>query len=125
MRTPILPITLLLVASAACGDDDHPHDAAAHDSGGSADGGAGTDGGVSLCETGCTATVAAACSMGPASQAECVADCEMLTTGSCGAEFSAYQTCGEGETVTCDAMGLPTVEACSTERAAFVACLSM
>jgi len=94
----------------ACGSDDD---------GGSKGGGSGT----SLCEQGCVETMNADCENGPETYDECVSDCESLEVGDCDSEYSALQACAEGEAVTCNAVGLPVVEACSEEQNAFIACL--
>jgi hypothetical protein len=55
---------------------------------------------------------------------ECLEDCEALSSGACGSEYAALQSCAEGEAITCSAAGIPVVEACSDEQAAFIACLN-
>lgn len=69
-------------------------------------------------------TMAAACDNGPADQATCVSDCEALLEGSCSTEYEAVLDCSADEPVTCDAGGIPTVEACASEFATFTGCLS-
>src|SRR5678815_5263450 len=59
----------------------------------------------SLCETGCDATLAANCSSGPATQAQCVSDCESLSSGICATEYHALQACADGQAITCNAQG--------------------
>ena len=76
------------------------------------------------CHDGCVATLAAACDNGPATQAECESDCQLLESGSCASEYAALQSCAEGKSISCNAQGLPTVSACSNETAAFVGCLN-
>jgi hypothetical protein len=44
--------------------------------------------------------------------------------GACASEYRALQTCAKDEPVTCNASGLPTIAACSTEQAVFVDCLN-
>ncbi len=100
----VMGASLALFAACGSGDDD--------DSGGSA------------CDRGCTATVAAACPIGPSSQSECVSQCNALSTGSCSAEYAALQACADGKPITCDTTGIPVIEACSSEQDAFIACLS-
>ena len=111
---------------AACGDDDGGDDDAG--SGGTSSGGTSSEGGApgeaSLCRRGCADTLAADCTNGPVSQAQCESDCQELERGSCGTEYQAFQRCAEGETITCSASGLPTVSACTAEQQAFVECLS-
>lgn len=87
--------------------------------------GCGDDGGssVDVCVTGCEATIAADCSNGPANQATCEADCNMLRTGTCAAEYEALLACADDAAVTCSANGQPVVAACAAEQMAFVACL--
>ena len=72
---------------------------------------------------GCEATIAADCSAGPADITTCEADCEALRAGTCGVEYEALLTCGEGEPVTCDGAGIPVVEACAGAQGTFVDCL--
>jgi hypothetical protein len=76
------------------------------------------------CKTGCVATIAAHCSNGPTTQADCEQTCQALDTGSCAAEYKALQACAQGKPISCSAQGLPSVAACSTEQNAFVACVS-
>ncbi len=119
----ILGLAVTMCVAAGCGGDD---DGSATDGGSVSDsGGGGSDsGGATVCQTGCAATLAASCSMGPRSMAMCVSDCEMLLGGSCGSEFDALQSCSMGQAVTCDASGMPVVAPCMTEQDAFIACLS-
>ncbi len=76
------------------------------------------------CHAGCLATLAAACSNGPADQATCESDCHDLEAGKCGAEYATFQTCAKGKAISCNAQGLPSVADCSDEQTAFVACLT-
>lgn len=75
------------------------------------------------CHEGCLATLAAACSNGPADQATCESDCHALAVGKCGAKYATLQTCAKDKAVACDAQGLPSVADCADEQSAFVACL--
>src|SRR5688572_24041574 len=81
--------------------------------------GGGEDDGASAtsdaCKEGCVQTVAADCSMGPESQQQCESDCRALASGTCASEYQALQACAEGEQVTCNSAGLPTVSACLDE----------
>jgi hypothetical protein len=104
----------LLSVTAACGGDDDD----------SKEGTGGTGGGSSLCERGCEATLAAMCPVSPPDQASCVSTCQALSTGACKTEYAAFQTCAEGKTITCGSTGIPVVEECSAEQAAFIACAS-
>jgi hypothetical protein len=79
---------------------------------------------IDVCVAGCEATIAAACSNGPATQASCEADCNQLREGACAAEYEALLGCSDDAAVTCSPNGQPVVEACSVEQSAFVACLS-
>lgn len=96
------------------------------------DAGTGTDagapnggGGSELCEEGCVLTLEADCPAGPQTQDQCVSDCERLSAGDCADVYAAFQACSEGEEITCDPnVGFPTVEACSDEQGAFIACIS-
>jgi hypothetical protein len=82
-------------------------------------------GGGSLCESGCEATVAANCSIGPSTQAQCVSDCEDQRTGACGSEYEALLQCSAGEDVACDSStGIPIVPGCPSEQSAFLACIN-
>jgi hypothetical protein len=103
----LAPVTL------ACGGDDD-----------SKDGSGGTGGGSTICERGCVATLAANCPIGPPDQASCVSTCESYSTGDCKEEYGAFQTCAEGKPITCNATGIPFIEACAAEQNAFIACLS-
>ena len=76
------------------------------------------------CQAGCTATLAADCQNGPASQDVCEMDCEELLAGMCSSEYQAWLQCGAGGSVTCDSNGLPTVEGCEDEQAVFFACIT-
>lgn len=77
-----------------------------------------------VCHDGCLATLAAACSNGPADQATCESDCHALEAGNCGAKYGVLQACAQDQAVSCDAQGLPMVADCSDEQTAFVACLT-
>jgi hypothetical protein len=126
------------LSAAACGSDSKDEPSASAGKGGgdggsgantaaggapNTSGGGGTPGAGDACEVGCTATLAADCSNGPATHAKCVSDCHMLEAGSCGGEYATFQACAEGNPITCTAQGQPVVEACSDEQAAFIACL--
>jgi hypothetical protein len=76
------------------------------------------------CHDGCVQTVAANCDNGPKTQEECESDCKLLGSGKCASQYEALQACAEGEQVTCNSAGLPTVSACSGETSAFVSCLN-
>lgn len=76
------------------------------------------------CEIGCEATVEAACDNGPDTIEACVSTCELLLEQACGIEYDALLACGDGSTVSCDAQGLPTVDACPEEEGAFRDCLN-
>lgn len=76
------------------------------------------------CQSGCEAAIAADCDNGPASQTACETDCEALLAGTCGTQYQALMNCADGETVTCDASGIPTIAGCSTQQATFVDCLT-
>lgn len=110
----------VLALTHACGDDD----AGGDDSGGGASGDGSSAPAASPCTMGCEATLAAECDNGPPDAAGCEADCEAHRVGACATEYGAVIDCAEGEPVTCDDSGLPTVEACDAELSAFVACLN-
>lgn len=79
------------------------------------------------CQVGCAATLAAECSKGPTDQASCESTCHALEAGKCGAEYATFQSCAEGEAVTCGTGaldGIPVVSACSDEQTAFIACIN-
>ncbi len=96
-----------LTLAVGCGEDDD-----------------GDDSSSDICEEGCAAVMAAACANSPPSQANCESTCVSLLRESCGAEYDEYQSCAVGKAVTCDASGRPTVEACSAEQDAFLACMN-
>ena len=98
---------VLFLVTVACGGDDDPKD---------------ETGGPSVCERGCVATLAAMCPVGPADQRSCVSTCQELSNGDCKTEYAALQTCADGKPITCGSSGIPVVEACSAEQAAFIAC---
>ena len=117
---------------AACGSDNSASSAGTGGTGGTpslgASGGAGGTGattgtGSSACQTGCTESIAANCSNGPADQASCVTTCESLLTGTCGTQYKALQDCGVGQAITCNA-GIPSIASCATQQTAFVNCLN-
>lgn len=111
MRVFVAVLTgALLSVSVACGGDDDDDD--------------GAGGGNDACERGCTDTLAADCPMGPPDHATCVSQCRALGAGACKTEYAAFQACAEGEPITCGSNGIPVVEACSAEQAAFIACLN-
>lgn len=86
--------------------------------------GTGGMGEANLCEHGCELTLEADCEHGPETHAECVADCESLLEGDCGAEYRTFQTCSDGEAVECGSTGIPTVPACDDEQSVFIDCLN-
>jgi hypothetical protein len=69
--------------------------------------------------------LAADCDNGPASQQQCVEDCQMLEQGPCASEYDALQDCAEGEAITCSAQGIPVIEACAAEQGALIDCLTV
>jgi len=91
---------------------------------GSGSGASGAGGGASTCDSGCAASIAAHCPNGPTDQTGCVRDCKALSAGTCAAPYAAFQTCADGEPITCNSDGIPAVEACADEQAAFIACLN-
>jgi hypothetical protein len=125
-----LPSAFLLVLVVACTgmQDEAGVDAGSKpepDSSEPPDLGSGGSTGTSPCEEGCVLTVAAACPNGPADVDSCIATCESLRNGACGAPYRAFQECGEDKPVTCDpASEIPTIEGCATEQAAFVDCVN-
>jgi hypothetical protein len=79
--------------------------------------------GEDSCTAGCELTLAAECPEGPASQAECVTDCEALRIGDCGTEYESLLTCGESSEVACDENDIPTVVDCAAEEGVFRDCI--
>jgi hypothetical protein len=67
--------------------------------------------------------MAANCSNGPATQAECESDCNSQSSGKCASQYSSLQGCAASKPVTCDADGQPTIAGCDNETSAFIACL--
>ncbi len=104
--TAVLSVALLSLTAACGGDDDEPKpkDESA------------------LCEQGCVDTLAANCPNSPADQASCVSTCKTFSTGTCKAEYAAFQACAEGKAITCSSVGIPVVEECTAEQNAFIAC---
>ena len=77
------------------------------------------------CVEGCAATLAAACMFGPPDATTCEADCRRLRDdATCGTDYEALLTCGDGEPVVCDGDGFPSIAACPTEETAFRTCLA-
>jgi dienelactone hydrolase len=97
-----------------CGSDD-----AADDGGNNND-----NGSAALCTSGCEDTLTADCRNGPETQLECETDCNALRQGQCASEYSALLNCSDGAQVTCNANGIPVVEACSNEQGTFVSCIN-
>jgi hypothetical protein len=115
---------LCLTLPAACGGDDDDGDNGGG-AGMSSAGSGGSSSGDPLCQLGCQLTLAADCPLGPATQEECVQDCEGFGTGPCASEYQAFQSCAAvGGQITCSAEGIPVVETCSEEQGAFIACLN-
>ena len=85
--------------------------------------GATTGAGSDICQRGCEATLEADCENGPETMDECMTDCEALAASDCGEEYAAFQTCAEGESISCQ-NGIPVVAACSSEQTAFIACIN-
>jgi hypothetical protein len=120
-------------ALAGCGDDDdssggnaagQSNTAGSNNSAGSSNTG-GTASGHDRCHQGCVDTLKAACKLSPKDQASCESDCHELESGSCGTEYSAFQDCAEGKTISCDAnLGYPVVAGCEAQQNAFIACQS-
>jgi hypothetical protein len=119
-----LGVGLVVVCCACSSSDDNSANHIASGGNPAAGGNTSVAGSGSRCEQGCVATLAADCDNGPPTQQQCVADCEMLEAGPCGTEYAALQACAEGETITCNGMGIPVIEACSNEQTAFVSCLN-
>lgn len=131
MKHLVLALTLSTAVIACGSDDDSPKDSSSSSADGGAtsnetNGGAGAPdtGGSDACHDGCVETLAAKCKNGPTDQASCESTCLSLESGACGAEYASLQSCGKGKVISCSASGLPTIEACADEQAAFVACLN-
>lgn len=75
------------------------------------------------CESGCVLTLEAECAEGPATQEECVTDCQALRVGECGTEYEALLQCGESSDVACDENDIPTVVDCAAEEGVFRDCI--
>ena len=133
MRASFLWVLSLVLGCCVvgCGNDDSGEgntsgtgNTTAGSGGGSSSGGSGTGGGSSdRCHDGCIATLAAKCPVSPKDQATCESDCRTFETGNCATEYKAFQDCAAGKPVICDAIiSIPTVAACETQQAAFIAC---
>ncbi len=115
----------MLSQACSSGDDDASGGAGSGGSTAQGSGGAsGTGGGTSTCDSGCASSIAAHCPHGPTDQVSCVRDCQALSAGTCAAPYATFQTCAVGEPITCNSDGIPAVEACADEQAAFIACLN-
>ncbi len=117
-RSLVVAIVCLTLPAACGGDDDDDNGGAA----GSA--GSGGSSGDPLCQLGCQLTLAADCANGPATQEQCVHDCEGFGTGPCASEYDAFRACAATGQITCSAEGIPIVETCADEQGAFIACLN-
>jgi hypothetical protein len=130
MKLTLSGVLVLACAYAVCGcsSDDKSDPVAGAGGDGTpntkGDGGGPTSTMGDPCHTGCIDTVAANCGNGPADLASCENTCNALSAGSCGGEYATFQTCAEGEAISCSAQGQPIVAACSDEQAAFVACIN-
>ncbi len=106
-----LALLALLASTIGCAGD------------GAGDGAGEGEGEQDPCESGCVLTLEADCAEGPASQQECVTDCEALRVGDCGTEYEALLTCGESSEVACDENDIPTVVDCASQEGVFRDCL--
>jgi hypothetical protein len=79
--------------------------------------------GEDLCESGCVLTLEAECLEGPASQQECVTDCNALRAGECSVEYEALLQCGDSSDVACDENDIPTVVDCAAQEGVFRDCI--
>ncbi len=78
------------------------------------------------CATVCPALAAAGCAQGPASKADCIADCGTAESGVCGVLVTALAECrGADAEVLCTGDGVPTVAACESEEASLATCLEV
>jgi hypothetical protein len=119
----LLVAIVCLTLPAACGgdDDDDDNEGAAGSSSAGSGGGSSED---PLCQLGCQMTLAADCANGPATEEECVQNCEGFASGPCAAEYDAFRACAATGEITCSPEGLPIVETCADEQGAFIACLN-
>jgi len=81
-------------------------------------------GGLPSCAEVCPPVVAANCSNGPASQADCVSGCETIRGGKCRPQYEALYHCGGANpSYSCNANGGIAVAGCDSEAAALDACI--
>lgn len=78
------------------------------------------------CEEICPSTVAAMCPGGPPDEPACVSGCMDVMAGPCGLLHSQTRACaGPQPTITCDAMGRPTVIGCEAQFDDLYECLGI
>ncbi len=121
MRLTHSTVPAFLFFALGCGNSNSPGGPVSPGDGGT------TTGGDNLpsCEAICPPVVAAHCSHGPATNADCVSGCQAILAGTCNAQYhTLYQCAGATPVYTCDASGLVTVVGCETSQAALSSCLA-
>lgn len=116
------------VSLAGCQQQLQALESCASASGGSGGGGgSGGSGGVS-CASMCPKVVAAGCSNGPSTEADCETGCSSAA-GSCPSQYSAVVGCvsAQGGTaqITCNANNAPVVTGCESQYAQLYSCLGI
>jgi hypothetical protein len=77
------------------------------------------------CAAECPEILAAKCSHGPVSQADCVGGCEAVRASACTAENEALYACGGAKPrYVCSAAGQVSLSGCDKEGAALYSCLA-
>ncbi|MFO0551876.1 MAG: hypothetical protein U0271_26045 [Polyangiaceae bacterium] len=117
---------------AACGDSGsggggQGGSGASSGGGGQNSGGTGGAGGASAvpCADVCPDVVAAACSAGPPTVAECVNGCETILAGPCADLYDALYVCaGSNPSYQCTPSGQVQVAGCADENTALYNCLA-
>lgn len=108
---------------AACsGTDSTPSSAGTPDGAPSGEAGLGA---TLSCGEVCPRVVAAQCSQGPKTEADCESGCRSIRAGKCAGRYDALVTCGGATpTYTCSTSGAVTVAGCESEDAALATCLA-
>jgi len=83
-----------------------------------------TDTPVDACSQYCNSVVAAGCTAGPPTVADCLTGCAAIVVD-CPEAFATLATCaGEDPTITCDAAGTPVVTGCEADQYALLGCMA-
>jgi hypothetical protein len=119
---PLLAVMLLCLA--ACGSSNSN---ATPTQPGSTAGSGGSASGSMLpsCDATCPGVLAAKCSHGPVSQADCVSGCQTVRASKCAPEYDALFQCGGAKPVySCDPNGQVSLSGCDSAAALLYTCLA-